>query len=118
MIRKIKVKVITDDKKINLPGIPISLLGFFINTALLLPWSEKEDETESRLTRSMQGSENGSQKKTFNMKWRSENSMSARSALHLANDFLKQAKPLLKQTEPFTLIEVQSDDAYVLIEMR
>lgn len=93
MVSKIKVKVKTEDKKINLPAIPISWLPFILKIAARAKVNASSKDGK-------------------------EVDVDVDVMLRQVSALIKQAKPLLKHMEPFTMVEVQTDDAFVLIEMK
>lgn len=92
MIKKVKVRVTTGRKNINLPAIPISLLSFLVQTGIR--WGKFTNDFDA------------------------EDKELIEQGLAIASDILKHAKPILHELEPFTLVEIESEDANVLIEMR
>ena len=92
MVRKVKIIVHSEDKKINLPSIPIPLLNAVMKTAI---WANK-------FTKNLDDSQQ----------------QAVKQGLEFTSAFLKQVKPLWKELNPFTLVEVETEGAFVLIEMR
>lgn len=92
MASKVKIKIQSDDSNINLPSVSFGVIMTFIRIWL---WSSKfiksmDEETQQYLR------ENKS------------------TIIRTVKEILKE----LKGYEPFTLVEVTSDDAYVLIDIR
>ena len=106
MVSKIKIKVKTYEVNLNLPSIPISLLNFGVKVAAKimivkykhnLKIKDKEIDVDDIVS---EFEEEG-----------------VLDLLDKVSIFLKEAKPYLKKIEPFTLVEVQTQNEYVLVEV-
>lgn len=110
MVSKIKVKVKAENANINLPSIPMSWLPFFLKMAIRVQTKNKHnDETNDEMETEVAGKQSSVRITT---------GVDVSDVMEQLEQFLKEAKPLFKTLDPFTLVEVQSEDAYVLIEMR
>lgn len=90
MATKVKVRIDTEEHRINLPALPLSMVSMIAKIALRFSVVEKADNTE----------------------------VDVRQLLMFATEFINQAKRELKNMEPFVLVEVQDEDNYILVEMR
>jgi len=91
MAKKIKIRIQTEDRHINLPKMRLSHIVWFVRIGL---WTTKYSDTVDPQTRELIRA-------------------NKKEIIKLVKVVIKELKPM----EPFTLVEVQSKDANVLIDI-
>ncbi len=91
MAKKIKIRIQTEDRHINLPKMRLSHLVWLVRVGL---WSTKFGDTVDPETRELIRT-------------------NKKEIIKLIKIVIKELKPM----EPFTLVEIQSKDANVLIDI-
>lgn len=136
MVSRIKIRIHADGKNINLPAIPFSFVSWGSKVALKFlksSWA-KEHADENRieyendidaftteLSTAVIEDTDDDANVVFGFDVDGEKTeasdMDAEQILEMVVTFIKLAKPILKDMDPFVLVEVQTRDEYVKVEV-